>query len=280
MISTIIVNYNTRQLTLALIESIYRNVRSTPFEICVVDNASVDGSADAVLRKFPDVILLESEGNLGFGLAVNLALPECKGEYLWLINSDCLVKRDIVSVMTDYLDHHPETAAVAGRLISEDGTFQASCRRFPSFGNILLSRQSPLTLLLRSNDRYTLPDYTEPTMVDTCACTNVMIRRRSFEEADGFDPRFFMYCEDIDLCIRLAQRNWNVVYLPDAEVIHRWGESWNRSVLQRYYHHHRSIVRLFRKHFAERKSTLFVFELVQVLGVGIRAAFSLLRRPR
>ncbi|MFH1892526.1 MAG: glycosyltransferase family 2 protein [Candidatus Zixiibacteriota bacterium] len=278
--SIIIVNYNTRRLTLALIDSIYRHVRQPEYEVCVIDNDSCDGSVESISRRFPDVKLLSSDTNLGFGIAVDLAASECTGEYLWLLNSDCRLRSDVSIVMTEYLDEHPDTAAVAGRLVSNDGSFQASCRRFPTFSNVLHSRQSPLSLVWSSRHDYTLPDYSQPTPVEACSCTHTMIRRSCFEEVGGFDARFFMYCEDTDLCIRFAGRGWKVVFLPAAEIVHEWAASWRQSIHTRYYHHHRSVNRLFQKHFPDQRVKLALLELLLILGLGVRIILSILRRPR
>jgi len=244
-----------------------------------VDNNSSDGSASFIKERYPDINLLISPANLGFGRAVNLAAKRCTGKYLWLINSDCVVKSDVAASMIDYLEKHPDTAAVTGRLVSESGRFQASCRRFPTFGNVIFSRQSPLSRLNPKGAGYTLPDFDVPTDVDACACSNTMIRREHFERAGGFDPRFFMYCEDTDLCARFAASGLKVVFLPEAEATHLWARSWRSDSWMRYYHHHRSMASYFRKHFPTDKLKLGLLELLLILGLGIRVMLHLVRRP-
>ena len=279
MLSVIIVNHNTRRLTAALISSLREHIRSNPMDICVVDNDSTDGSARYIARLFPDVDLIESPVNLGFGRAVNLAAGRRRGRYLWLLNSDCLVGADIAAEMIAYLERHPDAAAATGRLVSDDGSFQASCRRFPSFWNLFLSRKSPFSSLIRWRADYTLPDYDVPTPVEACACTNIMIRREHFERVGGFDERFFMYCEDTDLCRRFAARGLKVVYLPRAQVMHLWAGSWRPRDWMRYYHHHRSMIRYLRKHSPEGGMRLELMELLLIVGLGVRMAGLLLRRP-
>ncbi len=280
MLSVIVVSHNTRKLTAYLVASLHRHVRAYPKEICIVDNNSRDGSAWYLRKHHPEIDLVESRVNLGFGRAVNLAAKRCTGRYLWLLNSDCLVKSDVAAKMVEYLEGHLDVAAVTSRLVSKDGSFQASCRRFPTFGNVLFSRQSPLSRLLPARADYTLPDFDSPTLVDACACSSTMIRREHFEKAGGFDPRFFMYCEDTDLCARFVAFGLKVVYLPEAEVTHLWAESWRRNSWMRYYHHHRSIAKYFRKHFPCNTIKLGLLELMLVLGLGIRILLLPLRRRR
>jgi GT2 family glycosyltransferase len=197
---------------------------------------------------------------------------------MWLINSDCRIDDDVAEKMIGYLEDHPDTAAVTGRLVSNDGTFQASCRSFPTFRNIIFSRQSPLSRLFPSRTVYTLPDFVSPTPVDSCACSCTMIRRRDFMEVGGFDPRFFMYCEDTDLCSRFAANGKRVVFLPEAEVTHLWARSWRGASWLRYYHHHRSMIRYFEKHHSKESHKVIMLEFLLIFGLGIRILVSLLRR--
>ncbi len=278
MLSIIIVNYNTRKLTLELLRSLYKHIARQDTEIIVVDNASVDGSPRAIARLFPRVYLICLRRNIGFGRAVNIAAAKSSGKYIWLLNSDCRVDKDIALPMIEYLESHPQAAIVTARLINDDGTFQASCRRFPTFGNILFSRQSPLFGILKRRDKYTLPDYTEPTAVESCSCTCTMIRKECFEDVGGFDERFFMYCEDIDLCRRFSDRRWETVFLPAVTVVHQWAKSWGGGSWKRYYHHHRSMYRYFRKYYPESRVRLTLLELLLTAGVGFRAMMSILWR--
>lgn len=278
VLSAIIVNYNTGGLTCALIDSLRMHIRKYPPEIIVVDNHSTDGSAWYLRQNYADIALIEFSRNHGFGRAVNAAADRCTGKFLWLINSDCMVDTDIAAGMVEHLEEHSDTAAVAARLMGEDGSFQASCRRFPTFGNVLFSRQSPLSFIPGSKGRYTLPDYDSPTVVEACACSCVMIRREQFDAVGGFDPRFFMYCEDTDLCLRFAERGWKVVYLPNIEVKHLWARSWAGRGWLRYYHHHRSIIRYFRKHFANRRVRLLFLEIALTIGLGVRMIQKILGR--
>jgi hypothetical protein len=252
-------------------------VTSVRHELIVVDNGSCDGSVHMLKRRFPLLTVIESQKNLGFGKAVNLAVRRSSGEFLWLLNSDCLLNRDIVPVMLDYFGANADVAAVTGRLVSADGSFQASCRRFPNFSNVFLSRQSPLSRLFPSMTSYTLPDYSVPTPVDACACTNTMIRRSAFEAVGGFDERFFMYCEDTDICRRFGDHRWKVVYIPHAEVGHLWARSWLGSQWLRHFYHYQSMSRYFRKHFESDVFGLAILDTILVIGLGLKLVFSVAR---
>ena len=100
----------------------------------------------------------------------------------------------------------------------------------------------------------------------------------AFESAGGFDRRFFMYSEDTDLCLRFAQRGWKVFFLPDAKVVHLWAGSWKHDRWLRYYHHHRSIARYFRKYFPKNQIRLALLEFLLIVGLGIRIMLFLVWR--
>jgi GT2 family glycosyltransferase len=277
VLSVIIVSYNTRVLTLRLLESLHEHVSTTAPEILVVDNRSRDGSAQAIARFFPEVRLIKLDRNIGFGAAVNLAVDEARGDYIWLLNSDCHLTGNPIEQILDYLKSNTQVAAVAGRLIDRNGSFQASCRRFPTFRNILFSRQSPLAPFDSVGSAYTLPDYEITTSVESCSGTNTVIRKDRFQAVGGFDERFFMYCEDTDLCRRFADAGWGIVFMPGESVVHGWAESWRGDELLRYYHHHRSFIRYFAKHFQCKPVAVELLELFMIVSLGIRIAVSKLR---
>lgn len=277
MLSTIILNYNTRELTAEAVRSVQACVPDVSMEIIVFDNGSVDNSVEYLRQRFPDIKLIESDRNLGFARAVNRAVTAAKGEYIWLVNSDCAVREDAAFVLLDYIKDNPEVAIVAGRLSHPDGSFQGSCRHFPTYSNILFSRGSPLSRFTSGRDSYTLPDYANPTEVDTCALANAVIRREHFLKVGGFDERFFIYLEDTDLCKRLSEHGYKVVYHPAAESIHHWGVSFHGNLVQRYFRHHISVGKYFRKHFEHNNFENAFLELTLGLWLGLRCVFALLR---
>ncbi len=277
MLSVIIINYNTRELTANAVRSVLSSSGDVPIEVVVFDNGSVDNSVAYLQRRFPETRVIQSEFNLGFARAVNRAAEEANGEFLWLVNSDCFVRADAAAVLYNYMRENPDVAVVAGKLTNPDGTFQGSCRHFPTYSNILFSRGSPLSRLAGKGVSYTHPDYSEPTGVDACALANAVIRREHFEEIGGFDERYFIYLEDTDLCKRLKDHGYRTVYHPGAESVHLWGVSFQGNPVQRYFYHHASVVKYFRKHFESRKLKNSLFELMLELWLGIRCLFVIMR---
>lgn len=277
MLSVIIINYNTRELTANAVRSVLGSSGEIPIEVIIFDNGSGDNSVHYLQRRFPGTRVIRSEFNLGFAKAVNRAAEQANGDYFWLVNSDCFVRSDAAAVLYSYMRENPDVAVVAGRLTNPDGTFQGSCRRFPTYSNILFSRGSPLSRIAVKTISYTHPDYPEPTEVEACALANAVIRREHFEAIGGFDERFFIYLEDTDLCKRLKDFGCRVVYHPGAESVHLWGVSFHGNLIQRYFSHHSSVAKYFRKHFAPQRLENSLFELMLQLWLGIRCMFAVMR---
>ncbi len=151
--------------------------------------------------------------------------------------------------------------AVGGRLRFPDGAFQATCRRFPTISNLLFSRGSIAGRLIGRSTRYTLPDFDEPTIVPAVAGTMMMVRADLFRRLKGFDPRFFMYMEDTDLCYRLDRRGFSNRFVPGAGGVHNWAEGSDVGRIRRACWHHSSLWKYFLKHVP----TLFSFLVLPAL---------------
>jgi GT2 family glycosyltransferase len=243
-----IASWNTRDELRACLQSL----ASLPYEVVVFDNASADGSPDMVRDEFPRVKLLLSDRNLGFGSAHNRAMAAGSGRYLMPLNSDALAN-DSLAELIRFADDHPKGGIFGPKILNSDGTLQYSCRRYPTieaalYRNTLLGRLFP-------RNHYTA-DYLmrewahdEPKQVDWVSGAAAMIRRETLDQVGGFDERFFMYCEDVDLCLRAHQAGWDVWYVPDAVVSHAIGKSTdqvaNKSI--RMFHH--SMWLFYRKHY-------------------------------
>ncbi len=249
LVSVIIVNYNTPELTAALIESIRLHSAGATYEIIVIDNGSklsrrfVADPTDAVIRT------IQSETNLGFAGAANLAAGKSSGVFLLFANSDCLVVSNVLTVMAVYLQQNAACGACSPRLIRRDGTVHSSIRRFPDHDNIRRARGS----IFGTDSSYTLTADTSRKPVDAMAATFMMVKRDLFEQLGGFDERFFMYVEDTDLCKRLHDAGMQVVYLGDLTVVHDWGASTRLHPWRMKLEHHISIGKYFRKHYAHRR---------------------------
>ena len=224
-----IVSYNTRELLRACLRSLEARRDEATMEIFVVDNGSRDGSVAMVRDEFPDVILVETGANLGYGRANNRALERARGEFFWILNSDTEITAGSVARMLQYLDDNPDCGAVASRLILPDGSTQASCARDPNLLDYLWEQTylSRLPVVGRFCGGYTYGgDFYQTTQaVAQAAGASIVARTAVLRTLRGFDERYFMYFEDTDLCVRLRRAGWQLVYLHDAPITHWLGGS-------------------------------------------------------
>jgi GT2 family glycosyltransferase len=259
-LSIVIVSWNVRELLLMCLESIaqgeaHRQDRATDtlphVEVIVVDSESQDGSADAVRERFPWVQVIEPGRNVGFALGNNIGMQTSEGRYVLLLNPDTKVLDDALTILTLYMETHPEVGVIGPQLLNDDGSVQSSRRRFPTlatafFESTWLQPAAPRRILTQYNmlDR----DDNETLSVDWVTGAAIMVRREVIEQVGGLDEGFFMYSEELDWQRRIKAAGWTVVYYPEAKIIHYGGKSSEQVVAQRDAHFHTSKIRYFRKH--------------------------------
>ncbi len=231
------VSYNTRDLLADCLETVLTGLEQSGLvgEVWVVDNASADGSAAMVRRQFPVVRLVAHDENLGFAAGNNLALQMMgfgetrKPRHVLFLNPDTRVVGDALGVMIRFLDGLPAAGVAGARLVHGDGGFQHSAFSFPGLAQILLDFYPLHHRLLNSrlNGRYPRQLYEagEPFRVDHPLGAALMVRAETLARVGAFDERFFMYCEEIDLCRRIQEDGWEIYCLPGAEVVHLVGQS-------------------------------------------------------
>ncbi|AFN73539.1 glycosyl transferase family 2 [Melioribacter roseus P3M-2] len=270
-LSIIIVNYNVKEFLLNLLESIRKASDNLSIETIVVDNASEDGSVEAIQTKFPEVILIANEKNLGFGAANNIALEKARGKYLLLLNPDTIVKEDTFRKMIDFFDKNPNAGIAGCKVLNPDGTLQLACRRsFPgpwtSFTKVMgLSSLFPKSKLFA---RYNLTflDENQTYEVDAVSGAFMMLRREVYEKIGGFDPQFFMYGEDLDLCYRTQQAGYKVYYVHSTEIFHYKGESTKRSSIDETKYFYDAMHLFVKKHL----SSSFIVQGILRLAIFVR----------
>jgi len=195
-------------------------------EVFIIDNASKDNSADIIRREYPQITLIENKQNVGFGRANNQALPFIRGRYVLLLNTDAFIEPDTISSTVQYMDTHPESGILGVKLLGRDGTLQPSCRFFPTPWNIFLERTGLKCIFKHTKlvDDMTW-DHESVKECDWVPGCYYLIRKESIDQVGLFDPRYFLYYEEVDHCFAAKQAGWKVVYFPDTQVIHIGGES-------------------------------------------------------
>ncbi len=253
-VSVVIVTYNSLPAVLTCLERLNAGGSESIRQIIVVDNASTDGTADAIRQAYPGATVIAQEDNCGFAHACNRGAEAATGEYLLFLNPDLNIDPDAIRCLVTVAQATRKAGLVAGRLRYPDGSFQANCRNFPTVTNLLFSRGSVMGRLLLSRlsshaGFYTLPDYNEVTEVPAVAATLALIRRDLFRKLRGFDSRFFMYMEDTDLSLRLHYAGCVNLFVPDAGGVHGFGQGSQVGRLKRSWYHHQSVWKYFLKHF-------------------------------
>lgn len=256
-LSIIIVSYNTLDLLRACLTSLISALSCRlNYEVLVVDNASTDGSAAMVQDVFPEVRVLINDQNRGFAAANNQALEQSKGRHAILLNPDTVVKEGALDGMVQFLDEDARVGVVGPKLIYPDGGFQHSAFTFPTLPMVFLDF-FPLNHRLmdsRLNGRYprALYEAGEPFPVDHPLGAALMVRREAIDEIGPLDEGFFIYCEEIDWCMRIKKVGWRIYCLPQAEIIHYVGQSTTQFRDEMFVELHKSRYRLYRKHYSLR----------------------------
>lgn len=234
-VSIIIVSFNTVELLGACLHAVYAH-SAAAHEVIVVDNDSRDGSAGMVRARYPQVVLIEAGANLGFGAANNLAVARARHAHVMLLNSDAMLQSDTASALAGYLEQHPDVACVAPRVVLPGSGavqpktfgFHPTPRRV-GMQALGLNRLLPRSALFAGVDGAHRWDTAMSVGWVSGVC--MLMRTRDFIECGGFDQRFFMYCEDVELCMKLAPRG-RIVLLDRHDVIHIGGAS-SRSAASR-----------------------------------------------
>ncbi len=229
LLSIIVISYNTREMTLACLASLYAET-SLPFELIVVDNASTDGSAEAIAKAFPQALLIAEDTNHGFAPAHDVALPHATAPWLLLLNPDTVVLNKAVDSLYAFAQSHPEAGIWGGRTLFADGSLNpSSCwGRMTPFS--ILCRLLGLNSVFRKSEFFNSENYgTWPRdtdrIVDIVVGCFFLMRRADWDALGGLDPAFVMYGEEADLCLRAHAKGFKPMITPKAEIIHYGGAS-------------------------------------------------------
>jgi GT2 family glycosyltransferase len=279
-ISLVIVNYNVKEFLANLLVSVDHASKGLEVEIFVVDNNSSDGSMAYLKRRFPKVRFIENTRNVGFGKANNQAIRLARGKYTLLINPDTLIKENTLRVLFEHMEQHPETGAAGCKILNPDGSFADESRRTVPTPWSALAKVLGLAAIFPRSQRFAgyymnwLSEDT-PSQVPVISGSFMFFRTEVLKELDGFDERFFMYGEDIDLCYRLTQRGMQIDYVPSTSIIHYKGESTKKDNIDYIIVFNKAMYQFFDKHYSYTY-TLF-FRLIIVAGIVLRGLLGYLK---
>lgn len=228
-LSVIILCWNDLKVIEDCLESIYAGTHSTEFEVIVSDNGSTDGSIEFIRKNFPQVHLIENGRNLRFAKGNNVGIRASRGEYVLILNPDTILHDGALDKMVDFADKHPEAGALGCRVVNLDGSYQEHVRPLPTIRSEWMSAFH-LGTLTRFSEWFNPGVYAgwngdgERTVGWLAGCF-VVVRAELLKSLGGFDEQFFYYYEDTDLCRRVWESGYSVLYTPDIAITHLKGHS-------------------------------------------------------
>ena len=261
-ISIIIVNYKVKEYVKGLLDSIVKAGRNFELEIFVIDNDSGDDSSAFLKKYYPDVYYINNQKNIGFGRANNQAIRLAKGKYTFIINPDTVINEDLFTVMTDHMENNPYCGAAGVKILNPDGTYAPESKRsVPTIWSSFCKMFSLHELLPDKKlfNQYYLSwlDEDQINEVPVLSGSCMFWRTKLLKDLSGFDERFFMYGEDIDLCYRVQDTDFHIDYVPKTSIIHYKGESTKKGDLRYNWIFNKALYQFYDKHYSTKYSLFF-----------------------
>ncbi len=276
----VVVSYACRELTLACLESLERHpLRGGPMRVHLVDNASGDGTVEAVRRRFPAVEVTALDRNAGFSVANNLVLAATTAPYVLLLNPDTEATEGALDHMLDLMERRPDAGMSGCRLVQPDGTFDHAAKRsFPT----PLAALAHFAGVGRRSDSQLLGGYRAPALgerdsgeVDAVNGAFMLVRREALADVGLLDERYWLYMEDLDWCYRFHQHGWKVLYDGGATFVHvKGGAAGKARAARQNIAFHRGMGRFYRKFHGGQRP---LEEAAVYAGIGVKLAVSLTR---
>jgi GT2 family glycosyltransferase len=269
ILSVIIVTWNSQDHIVSCLASLGKQAKDPSTEIIVVDNGSQDGTKNLIGSDFPTVRVHTNVRNLGFTRACRRGLSECQGEYVLLLNPDTEIMAGALDRMIQHMDGHPEVGALGPQLLFPDGRVQSSCRQFPTY-RLMLWEFTGLRWLFPESHifgawRMGYFDHRRIRPVDQPMGACLLLRRSALQAIGTLDERFEMFFSDVDLCRRLKDADWEIIFFSSAQVIHRAGSSIQRARGRMLLASHRDCYRYFKKH----RHGILEYPASWLLGLGL-----------
>ena len=261
-VSIIIVNWNTRELLLDCLKSVYDTAADLNTEVIVVDNGSHDGSSQAVKEGFPQAKLIQNSENKGFARANNQALSNTTGRYALLLNSDAKLTDGALTELVNFMDKTPKAGIAACQYINQDGSKQNSFDSFPSLATELLNKTLLKTLFPQKYPSKK-KEYPKPMEVDSVIGACMIVRKEAIKQVGMLDEDYFFFIEETDWCFRMHKAGWKVYHLPEIKVYHLQGQSKEKNPSKAWIEYYRSSYTFFKKN-----RSAFSYYTLRILRVG------------
>lgn len=281
-VSFIIVSWNAKNFLIDCLQSI-TDTTTISKEIFVIDNASSDGSPEAVAERFPDVILIRNPDNYGFAKANNIGIKMATGKYICLVNSDVIVLPGCIDNLLKFMEQRPNIGMVGPRILNADGSLQPSCRNLPSFFSTFCRTTALDTVF--PNTRFFCGcqfkwwKHDCERKVEVLSGCFWFVKQEAINKVGGLDEDFFFYAEDIDWCKRFNDSGWDIMFYPGAGAIHLGGAS-SSNMPERFYVEQRKANLIYwKKHHGNVGKIFYWFmalsgELLRIVSLRISLFFS------
>lgn len=232
----------------------------------MVDNASTDGSAEAVRQNFPQVKLIVNQNNEGFARANNQVLPRVSSRYALLLNSDTEVVKDAIEALVTFMDHNQTAGVAAPQYLNQDGSKQNSFENFPGLMSELLNK-SLLKIIFPQKYPSKRNDYQDPLEVDSVIGAGMMVRTEAMKKVGYLDEDYFFFLEETDWCYRMRQADYGVFHVPQAQIYHLQGASKKKAPALAWIEYYRSCYLFFKKN--KKFLSWLIFRIFRPVKLGI-----------
>ena len=282
-LSIVIICWNDLRVIGNCLKSIYACTHHIEFEVIVADNGSTDGSVQFIRGEYPRVRVVENGANLGFAKGNNSGIRHTTGQYVLILNPDTIIHDGALDTLVEFADKHPEASAFGCRVLNPDGSCQGSARPFPTIRRdwIAALYLRPLAYLSDCfvSDTYTGWKGDTERVIDWQSGCCVMFRGDLLKKLGGFDEQFFYQFEEVDLCRRVWEAGYSIIYTPRAVITHLGGQSVNRFPIRFELEKLRSRYRYYYKHFgslgARRcRHAVLAWIRIRQLGYGLLSLFA------
>ena len=276
-LSVIIVNYNVKHYLCQCLESLCRALKDIDAEVIVVDNHSRDESIPYVRELFPEVVYVESNHNLGFARANNVAIRQCKGDYVLLLNPDTIVGEQTIKKVLEWMGNHLDAGATGVKMLKSDGEKAMESRRGLPTPMTAFYKMTGLCSRFPKHKKMGhyymgyLP-WDQPAEIEVVSGAFCMLRKEALDKVGLLDEDFFMYGEDIDLSYRLLKGGWQNWYLPFS-IVHYKGKSTYKSDYRYVHNFYQAMLIFFRKHYSHLS---FFYALPVKMAIYFRAFIAII----